>query len=131
MAPQKPFTGSFDANCLSNAVPELLFTCINMLLQGSKDSLEGLGNDVDMSQRTKTTLSLCQLIIFNMVKHTPSNNTKHMRHPKEYETSVPLYWGIRMHSEQRVKATLDDGYLLILNVRVGSRYKLLEQLVKE
>lgn len=109
MFPQKPFNGSFDANCLSNSVPELLFTSMNMLLQGSKDGLEGLGDDVDMSQRTKAALTLCQLIIFNMVKHTPSENTKYMRHPKEYETPVPLYWGIRMHSEQRVKATLDDG----------------------
>ena len=109
MVPQKPFTGSFDANCLSNADPELLFTSMNMLLQGSKDSLEGLGNDVNMSQRTKAPLSLSQLIIYNMVKHTPSKNINYMRHPKEYETSVPLYWGIRMHSEQRVKATLDDG----------------------
>ena len=72
MVPQKPFTGSFDANCLSNADPELLFTSMNMLLQGSKDSLEGLGNDVNMSQRTKAALSISQLIIYNMVKHTPS-----------------------------------------------------------
>lgn len=103
---QKPFDGFFDANCLSKPVPELLYTFMNALLQGSKDSVAGL-DDIDMNQRTKVTLGICQIITYNMVKHTPSEKTKFMRHPKEYETPLPLYIALKLHSDARQRKHIE------------------------
>ena len=106
---QEPFTGSFDENCLSHPVTEVLFTFMNVLLQGSKNSMEETNDDVDRSQRSKCTLTLCQLIMYNMVKYTSLENIKSMLHSKEYETPFPLYWGLKMHTEQRLKIQIDNA----------------------
>ena len=68
---QKPFNGSFDANSISRSVPELLYTFMNALLQGSKESIDSSNNDSDKKQRTKVTLGICKIITYNIIKRAP------------------------------------------------------------
>ena len=39
-----------------------------------------------------------------------------MRHPKEYETPYPLYWGLKMHTGQRLKSQIDNASFVGLSV---------------
>ena len=105
---QDPFTGAFPPDCLSKPVPAPLLTFMNVLLQGPKGNIERSshtgGVDAGMNQRCKVACGLSQLIIYNMVKTaTSSEKAVQIRHRRERETPFPLYVGIKLHSDTRLK----------------------------
>ena len=105
---QDPFTGAFLPDCASKLVPDPLLTFMNVLLQGPKGNIERSSHtgegDAGMDQRCKVACGLSQLIIYNMVKTTSSSEKAvQMRHRRERETPFPLYIGIKLHSDTRLK----------------------------
>ena len=113
-----PFTGSFASDCFSRPVPEPLLTFMDVLLQGPKVNMEGPQQyDAGMDQRSKVACGICQLVIYNMVKYTSSSDTAvQMRHRRERETPFPLYIGIKMHSDSRLKHLVQTFHNLGLSV---------------
>lgn len=120
LASQDPFTGSFSSDCLTRPVPEPFLTFMNVLLQGPK-SMEGSSQrserDADMGQRSKVASGLCQLITYNVVKCAPSALTSlQIRHRKERETPLPLYIGIKLHCDARLKHLVETFHRLGISV---------------
>ena len=80
------------------SVPPSLVTFISMLIIGTciTDSLP--------TSAHKASLTIAQLVKFNMVKGKRSNTTNEIaRHSKEQETPFPLYLGLMIHSKTRKK----------------------------
>ncbi len=118
---QVPFNGSFSPHCLSSAVHETVLRFVNVLLQGPKSTIHnpsGRQSDSDaaMGAREQIACTLSQLLIFNTVKYASSSNTTHIRHSKERETPFPLYHGIKLHGDARLKHQIETSHQLGISV---------------
>ena len=118
---QDPFTGSFSSHCLTGPVPEPLLTFMKVLLQGPKANIEGSvesgESDAGMDQRSKVACGLCQLITYNTVKYAMSSPTAiQIRHTRDRDTPLPLYTGIKVHSDARLKHLIESFHRLSLSV---------------
>lgn len=87
----------------NEVVPTCLVALIEMILHGTSiDKIESLAT-LDIAQK------LSQLIKYNMVKNTKKKDqTKYQRHDKNFETPLPLYVGLMIHSKTRKKGLIDQ-----------------------
>ncbi|MES9882214.1 MAG: hypothetical protein ABW185_15180 [Sedimenticola sp.] len=110
---QSPFNGIFPPNCLQAPIPDPLVAFINMTLQGPsiKDQVS-----TETGARYKVACAISQLLIHNAVKHTPSSPKDKMRHPKTRETPLPLYIGLKLHADDRLRRVIDTFHKLGLPV---------------
>ena len=84
--------------------------------------MDGSIDDNYLNQRTKATLSLCQVVQYNTIKYTPSEKTKSksMKHQKEYETPYVIYRGLKLHSDRlkkKYKTRIFNGTINFLRPR--------------
>ena len=119
---QEAFNGSFASNCLISPVPEELRSFINTILQGPSILREQGNIEIDqcVHGRAKIACSISQLLIYNThsgTHHATKTNT--IRHNREHETPFPLYQGLKMHGEARLKKQIDNAHELGLSVSYG------------
>ena len=104
------FKGMFRENCQEESVPLFLVALVNMLLDGSS-----LADQSESYQhRTTASLTLSQLLSYNMVKsrsHDPTSSPK-QRQTRDRETPVPIYLALKVHAETRKKGLVDTFHNL-------------------
>ena len=118
---QEPFNGSFSSDCLSSPVEETVLNFMNVVLQGPKGNIDNSsrgssGSDAALGTRTKIACTLSQLLIYNTVKYASSSDNTVIRHSKERETPFPLYHGIKLHGDARLKHQIENAHHLGLSV---------------
>ena len=101
------FDGNFPPGCQEQSVPNALKTLLCMILNGADVSDE----EVLYSQ---ANLTICQPIVFNCKKYM-SSSTK-SRHSIEKEPPLPLYIGMKIHTDTRSKETVKQLHQLGLSV---------------
>ena len=84
------------------SVPNVLLAFVSMLLEGP--------NIRDQIERTtlqrNAGLTIAQLLVFNSVKHARHQRSA-VRHNRSQETPLPIYVGLKMHSETRKRELVD------------------------
>ena len=96
---QKPFDGQFSKDCLTSQVPEALLTLINLILQGPTNIQR---DDKINKQRSNVASIISQLVVYNTAKRS-TPGTIAMRHSKHRETPFPLYVGLKLHTDAKLK----------------------------
>ena len=100
------FSGSFPLNCQQDSVPTNLTYLVSMLLNGSgikdQDSVE-----------SQSSLTISQAILFNYKKKLSKTTS---RHSKKFEPPLPLYIGLKVHTQTRSKKLISELYQLGLSV---------------
>ena len=103
LATKHVFTGSFTPTSEADSIPRSLKDFLGLLIDGPKICTESEADDIKSSA---AVLSIGQLIIYNSVKQRSRKENAVARHPKEKETPLPLYLGIKTNLQAN-KATLD------------------------
>jgi hypothetical protein len=105
------FNGSFPKDCQTSSVPSSLRTLVSMLLNGLNIS----NQDTIVSQ---PTLTISQLVVFNVKKKSSSkaSSASKGRHSLEQEPPLPLYIGLNIHSLTRSKKIITQLYNLGMSV---------------
>ena len=104
------FQGKFEADFQSQSVPESFQCLVSMLLNGpgikSKDPEE-----------SQASLTIAQLIIFNMKKRRTKSADKSTRHHRNREPPLPVYIGLTIHAQTRSKKLINQMNDLNLSIR--------------
>ena len=100
------FSGSFFPDCQQDSVPTNLKYLVSMLLNGSSIK------DQD-SAESQSSLSISQAILFNCRKKSVKTSS---RHSKIFEPPLPLYIGLKVHTQTRSKKLISELYQLGLSV---------------
>ncbi len=113
------FDGKFPSGCQEGSVPSTLKTLVSMLLNGADLK------DQD-SKDSQASMTVSQAIIFNFKKGA-SSSTK-SRHPLGREPPLPLYIGMKIHTETRSKKLITQLHDLGLSVSYDRVLQLESQL---
>lgn len=106
------FNGEFEINCQRNSLPESLKTVVGVIL-GIPDIKTQSSNMVE----AQTTLTISQLILFNLTKRRRSSDTCTSRyHSTDREPPLPVYLGLMPHAETRKWTLVDELYNLGLSI---------------
>ncbi|CAG9762315.1 unnamed protein product [Ceutorhynchus assimilis] len=100
------FRGEFEENCEEKAIPSSLLATINMLLYGSAVHTE--------CRASKPGVTICQLIMFNMLQALPKGNI--IRHKKKLEPPLPIYLGLSIYARSRNKQQIDELHNLGISI---------------
>lgn len=113
------FDGRFDSGCQQDSVPSTLKTLVSMLLNGAdlkdQDSIDSQAN-----------LTISQTILFNFKKRASSSVKS--RHSLDREPPLPLYIGMKIHTETRSKKIITQLHNLGLSVSYDRVLQLESQL---
>ena len=101
------FDGKFPPGCQQESVPSCLKTLVSMILNGVDLQCQD-------STDSQASLTISQTLLFNFSKHTPA--TVKCRHSLEREPPLPLYIGMKIHTETRSKTIVNHLYDLGLSV---------------
>ena len=112
------FDGNFGHGCQQQSVPSSLITLVSMLLNGT----ELKDQDVSDSQ---ANLTIAQLILFNFKMSTSSAKS---RHSVGRESPMPLYVGMKIHTETRSRKMITHLNDLGLTVSYSKLLQLEHQL---
>ncbi|KAK3887811.1 hypothetical protein Pcinc_008090 [Petrolisthes cinctipes] len=116
------FTGSFKEGCQQKAVPPVQLALVNMVLHRPT-----INNQSD-APPTQAALSIAQLLKLNGVKHrqkqkrstsfigTKIKEHPDVRHSTSQETPLPLYIGMMLHVETRMRGLMDKLFSLGLSI---------------
>ena len=118
---QEPLSGSFSPDCLSSPVEETVLSLVNVVLRGPKSTIDHSsrvqsGSDAALGTRANIACPLSQLLIFNTVKYASSSDNTVTRHSNDRETPFPLYHGIKLHGDARLKHQIENAHHLGLSV---------------
>ena len=113
------FDGEIPLGCQQLSVPPLLKTLVSMLLNGAD-----LGDQDTADSQANLTVS--QTILFNFKKHLSSSATS--RHSMSREPTLPLYIGMKIHTETRSKNPIKQFFDLGLSVSYDRLLKIENQL---
>ena len=115
-----PFNGSFSPYCLSEPLDETVLSFVNVVLQGPKGIHHSrrvqTGSDAGLDTRAKIACTISQLLTYNTVKYASSSDSTAIRHSKERGTPFPLYHGIKLHGDARLKHQIQNAHSLGLSV---------------
>ncbi|KAK6187414.1 hypothetical protein SNE40_005450 [Patella caerulea] len=104
------FNGKLGRKEQMKSVPSVLLALVSMILEGP--------NIKDQLDRTKfqrnAGLTISQLLVFNCVKHASFNG--HVQHNKSQETPLPIYIGLKLHSETRKRELVDRLHSLGISI---------------
>ena len=100
------FSGTFPSDCQQKSVPAYLKILVSMLLNGTDVRNQTL-------EDSQATLTIAQLIVFNLMTHKSSSK---VRHSLDREPPLPLYLGMKIHTEIRSKSLIKQLYNLGLSV---------------
>ena len=113
------FSGSLPSGCQQNSLPTNLKYLVSMLLNGpnikDQDSVE-----------SQSSLTIAQMILFNCKKR-PSVTDK-SRHNLNFEPPLPLYVGMKIHTQTRSKKLVMEMNELGLSVSYDRILQLENQL---
>ena len=101
------FSGSFTENCQNESVPQSLLTLVSMIMEGPNMASKPL-------TKNQPALTLSQLLKYNSVKK--QRQASIARHPRERETPMPIYVGLKIHSLTRSRELIDSFFSLGLSV---------------
>ena len=104
------FDGTFHTGCQQDSVPDPLKTFLRIVLGGPNITMQ-FSNMIE----AQTTLTLAQLVIFNMIK-CRSKGTTSSYHSTDREPPLPIYLGLMLHAETRKRDLIDKLYGLGLSV---------------
>ena len=111
-----PFNGSFSPYCLSEPLDETVLSFVNVVFQGPKGIHHSrrvqTGSDAGLDTRAKIACTISQLLTYNTVKYASSSDSTAIRHSKERETPFPLYHGIKLHGDARLKHQIQNALAL-------------------
>ena len=96
------FDGCFTSRCQQESVPSVLKTFVSMLLNG----IDLKDNDCTDSQRV---LTVSQTILFNY-NTKPTSSAIKFRHSTNREPPLPLFIGLKVHTETRSKKMIMHLY---------------------
>ena len=113
------FDGKFPSGCQHGSVPSTLKMLVSMLLNGANIK------DQD-STDSQATLTVSQTILFNFNKSASSVSKS--RHSLDREPPLPLYIGMKIHTETRSKKIITQLYDLGLSVSYDRVLQLESQL---
>ena len=130
----KPFNGSFTPDCLTDDVPEQLLDFVNRLIQGPIWDEEKEIN----KQRERVAKIICHQIVFNTVTRPTPGRTV-MRHNKSRTPSYPIYQGLKLHAEGKLKSQIEQhekngssiGYEHIRYISKAMAIRVSEKIVEE
>ena len=97
------FNGSFNADCQQQSVPTNVKYFVSMLLNGC--TIE--------DQDSQSCLTISQMIVFNCKKRLSKGSHYHSR---KFEPPLPLYVGLKIHTQTRSKKLVSEMYHLGLSV---------------
>ena len=100
---QGPFHGQFSSKCLSEPVATPLLTLIDVMLEGTASINAKQDDDVECAGRVKVACVLAQLICSNSTKRGRKEKTAVLYQSRDRETPFPLYVGLKLHTEGRLK----------------------------
>ena len=112
------FDGKFSSGCQQQSVPSTLKTLVSMLLNGANL------RDQDCAD-SQANLTISQTILFNFKKHASFAKS---RHSFDREPPLPLYIGMKIHTETRSKKIITQLYDLGLSVSYDRVLQLESQL---
>jgi hypothetical protein len=113
------FDGTFPSNCQHQSVPSNLKTLVSMLLNGADLK------DQD-STDSQASITISQTTLFNYKKHAATSAKS--RHSLEMEPPLPLYIGMKIHTETRSKKLIGQLFDLGLSVSYDRVLQLESQL---
>ena len=113
----EPFDGRFSVGCQRKSVPSALLSLVSLLLYGPKYT----------GPITQETLTIAQLIKFNIKKNSRKVGNSTQRHCLTNETPISVYIAFLIHSEFRCKKLIERlhdyglgvSYHRILNLEKG------------
>ena len=99
----------------------MVLSFVNVVLQGPKGNTaqsdrNQSDNDAAVGTRAKIACTISQLLTFNTVKYASSSDSTLIRHSKDRETPFPLYHGIKLHGDSRLKHQIENAHHLGLSV---------------
>ncbi len=103
------FTGSFEKDCLEQAVPKSLSAIVSMIIYGT--------NIKDQSQSSKASeavSTLSQLLLFNSAQKNSAATQMH--HNRDRETPLAIYTRLLIHAKTRKRHLIDKIFQLGLSV---------------
>ena len=104
------FNGKLDRGEQIKSVPDVLLAFVNMLIEGPN-----IKSQLDRTIHQRNAgLTIAQLIVFNCVKRPKLQS--HIRHKKSNETPLPIYVGLKLHSETRKRELVDRLHNLGLSI---------------
>ena len=111
---QMPFTGTFTTKCLSEPVPNILLTLLQVLLDGS--SMNTSDDQETSNARNRVAYTISNLVISNSLKRAPKSSTKTLYQSRDRETAFPLYVGLKLHAYGRLKSIIKHFHQLGVSV---------------
>ena len=103
------FCKSFPPNCQDSSVPIQLQILCSLLIDGCNPQLQGF------SQPSKTVSQLIMYQYHKMTGHS-TNVTSLRRHPKERETPIPIYVGLKLYAALRTKTVIQRLFSFGLSI---------------
>ena len=111
---QMPFTGTFTTKCLSEPVPNILLTLLQVLLDGS--SMNTSDDQETSNARNRVAYTISNLVIRNSLKRAPKSSTKTLYQSRDRETAFPLYVGLKLHAYGCLKSIIKHFHQLGVSV---------------
>ena len=103
------FSGSFDALCQEQSVPNSLLALVAMILNAPTIQ--------EQSSHSTPTLTISQLLMFNSyARHRQSTSIRSITHGHNRETPLPVYLGMLIHTKTRKRDLVDTLFHLGLSV---------------
>lgn len=103
------FDNHFNPNCEEASVPIQLQILISLLIDGCDPNVNGF------SQCSKTVAQLTMFHYRKMSKHS-SDVVSVRRHPRERETPIPIYLGLKLYATVRSKTLIQRLHFLGVSV---------------
>lgn len=115
------FDGSFAGDCQQVAVPNSLKVLVSMLLYGINIKDKNCVN-------SQVCLTIGQLIRYNSKQKANTTVIEHPRHRKDKEMPLPLYIGLKVHTQTRSKKMVTQLHELGISVSYARVLELEDQL---
>lgn len=107
------FNGVFAPDCQDGAIPQSLKVFVNMILNGPSSLKTATSNLLEINEK-QACRSISQLIIYNTTIRQSKSTAS--RHPRERETPLPLYIGLKIHGQIRGRSLIDTLFNLGLSI---------------
>lgn len=108
MKMKQSFNGSFKYGCQKESVPASLLALVEMLLEGPNKLKNGTSEE-DQQLRT-ASLTIAQLVTFNMCKQESKAKTRYRG--RDRECPLPIYTALKIHGQTRKRTLVDTFHSL-------------------
>ena len=74
--------------------------------------LEGANIENQNAKSAQNVLSICQLIIYNLIKRSRTSTSGNVRHTSAQNTPLPIYLALLLHAKTRKRELVDNFFQL-------------------